>query len=315
MGTPDFAVATLRKLHEAGKNIVGVITAPDRPAGRGKKLRFSAVKEYALAHNFHILQPTNLKDASFLDELRSLKADLQVVVAFRMLPKLVWDMPPKGTFNIHGSLLPQFRGAAPINHAIICGELETGVTSFFLDKEIDTGRIIASKKTKITDEDNAGTLHDRLMVLGADLALETVDAIALDRVCAVEQSEYMHNSEELKHAPKIFKEDCRIDLSKDNHSIHNLVRGLSPYPAAFLNMANDEGETLYMKIFSTAKFSGGSLAVGELFTDNKTFLRIGTKEGYIEVNELQIQGKKRMPVQDFLRGFHFKGAWKCCMSS
>jgi methionyl-tRNA formyltransferase len=311
MGTPDFAVETLKRLHEAGKEIVGVITVADKPAGRGKKIRYSAVKEYAMEQGLKILQPTNLKDEVFINELRELKADLQVVVAFRMLPEVVWNMPPKGTFNIHGSLLPQYRGAAPINWAVINGDKQTGVTSFFLDKEIDTGRIIASKSTQISDEDNAGTVHDRLMVLGADLALETVEMIEQGDVSSIAQEDHENYTQELKHAPKIFKQDCKLDFNQSCRSVFNKVRGLSPYPAAYLDLISDSGKSLYMKVFSVdIEEENGAVEAGTMLTDDKNYIKIACQDGFLVLNELQIQGKRRMPVKDFLRGYQFIESWK-----
>jgi methionyl-tRNA formyltransferase len=311
MGTPDFAVETLKRLHEAGKEIVGVITVADKPAGRGKKIRYSAVKEYVMEKGLKILQPTNLKDEVFINELRELKADLQVVVAFRMLPEVVWNMPPKGTFNIHGSLLPQYRGAAPINWAVINGDKQTGVTSFFLDKEIDTGRIIASKSTQISDEDNAGTVHDRLMVLGADLALETVEMIEQGDVSSIAQEDHENYTQELKHAPKIFKQDCKLDFNQSCRSVFNKVRGLSPYPAAYLDLISDSGKSLYMKVFSVdIEEENGAVEAGTMLTDDKNYIKIACQDGFLVLNELQIQGKRRMPVKDFLRGYQFIESWK-----
>jgi len=301
MGTPDFAVASLDALVNAGYDIVGVITAPDKPAGRGRKIQQSAVKKYAVEKGLRVLQPTNLKAPDFLEELRSLRSDLQVVVAFRMLPEVVWNMPPRGTFNLHASLLPQYRGAAPINWAIINGEKETGVTTFFLQHEIDTGNILFSEKVKIEDTDNAEILHDKLMVLGASLIVKTVKAIENNEVNPIPQEEIM--PENLKSAPKIFKPDCKINWDDTSLSIYNFIRGLSPYPAAWTEFVNEKTtQVISAKIF-TAEIDDVELKAGELSTDNKTFIKIGTQDKAINIKELQLSGKKRMPIADLLRGF------------
>ncbi|WP_421762713.1 methionyl-tRNA formyltransferase [Ekhidna sp.] len=297
LGTPDFASASLRKLVENDVNVVAVITAPDKPKGRGKKLGISAVKSYAVEAGLDILQPTNLKDPAFIEELRSYHADLQIVVAFRMLPVAVWDMPRLGTFNLHASLLPQYRGAAPINWAIINGETETGVTTFFLKHEIDTGEIIFQEKEPINENDNVGSLYTRLMEKGADLVLKTVKAI--------EQVDYPQLPQEtdkpLKPAPKIFKEDCRIDWQQPSENIRNFVRGLSPYPAAWTQL---DGKG--MKVFEVQKSTEGTnKPIGELYSDDKNYIRINTKDGTLDLLDLQLEGKKRMKVDEFLRGYHF----------
>ncbi|WPR76820.1 methionyl-tRNA formyltransferase [Algoriphagus sp. NG3] len=298
MGTPEFAVPALESLVENNWNIVGVITAPDKPKGRGQKLVASPVKEASLRLGLNILQPTNLKSPEFLDELSSLKGDLQIVVAFRMLPEAVWNMPPHGTFNLHASLLPNYRGAAPINWAIINGEKETGVTTFFLKHEIDTGSIIYQEKVAIGEEDDLGVVYEKLMHLGAQLVLKTVEDIAENKVQAKPQDESMA----IHHAPKIFKETCEIDWNKPAESIHNLVRGLSPYPAAWTKFGGK-----ICKIYKTAFTSSitTDIANGELITDNKTFLKVQTAEGVLEILELQMEGKKRMKVDELLRGFKF----------
>lgn len=304
MGTPDFAVASLEILHKNGYNIVGVVTTADKKAGRGKKVQMAAVKKYALENDLHLLTPLKLKDPEFLKELNSLEPNLQVVVAFRMLPELVWQIPEYGTFNLHGSLLPQYRGAAPINHAIIKGEKSTGVTTFFLDKEIDTGRVIAQRKCDIGDSETAGELHDRLMTLGADLVLETVESIASNSNKTVSQDDLVNNSQ-LNAAPKIFKEDGQISWSQNAQVIFNKVRGLSPYPAAwsiFLDPIKDAQFT--MKIYAcfvTNEISNGE--IGSIQTDGKTFLRVHSNDYCLDIVELQLQGKKRMKIADFLRGF------------
>ncbi|MEO9484417.1 MAG: methionyl-tRNA formyltransferase [Ekhidna sp.] len=297
LGTPDFAAASLKKLVENQVNIVAVVTAPDKPKGRGKKLGMSAVKEYALEAGLPVLQPPNLKSADFLEKLKNFKADLQIVVAFRMLPVSVWDMPPLGTFNLHASLLPQYRGAAPINWAIMNGETQTGITTFFLKHEIDTGEIIFQESEPIHPEDNVGSLYVRLMEKGADLVLKTVNAIANENYPQLPQNTDL----ELKPAPKIFKEDCRIEWEQPSHEVLNFIRGLSPYPAAWSEM---DGKTV--KIFEAKESSmGTNKPAGEFYSDGKTYLRVNTKSGTLDVLDLQLEGKKRMPVADFLRGYQF----------
>jgi methionyl-tRNA formyltransferase len=294
MGTPDFAVASLAALNDAGFNIVGVVTAADKPAGRGQKLSESAVKKYAVANGLKVLQPLKLKDPDFLNELKALQADLQIVVAFRMLPEVVWNMPPRGTVNLHGSLLPQYRGAAPINHAIINGESETGVTTFFLKHEIDTGDVIFAERTPISNEDTAGTLHDRLMEIGAQLMVKTVKAIENNAYQETPQS----MDPELKMAPKIFKEFCEVNFDQDTKTIYNHIRGLSPYPTAFTYL---NGKTL--KLFTVEEeYAKPKVGSGEFETDNKHYLKFATNDGYINVKELQLEGKKRMRIDEFLRG-------------
>ncbi len=294
MGTPDFAVASLSALLQAGLNIVGVVTAADKPAGRGQKINESAVKKYALAHDLKVLQPLKLKDSEFLADLKALNADLFVVVAFRMLPEVVWQIPKKGTINLHGSLLPQYRGAAPINHAIINGEKETGVTTFFLKQEIDTGDVIFADTVTISDSETAGDLHDKLMIVGAKLLVKTVKAIAADDYSEVPQLQ----SEDLKSAPKIFKEFCKIDWNNTNQSVYNHIRGLSPYPTAF-TILNDKT----LKIFNAEPENiKPEIEAGTYLTDNKTYLKFATKDGYIKLTDLQLEGKKRMLIDEFLRG-------------
>ena len=294
MGTPDFAVASLDALKNAGFDIVGVVTAADKPAGRGQKLSESAVKKYAVEHGLKVLQPVKLKDPEFISELKALNADLQVVVAFRMLPEVVWNMPPKGTINLHGSLLPQYRGAAPINHAIINGEKESGVTTFFLKQEIDTGDVIFSESTPITENDTAGTLHDKLMNIGAGLIVKTVKAIEEGNYKEVPQP----MDTELKFAPKIFKDFCQINWMQDNAVVFNHIRGLSPYPTAFTYL-NEKT----LKVFSIEKEEvSPTIEAGSFETDGKTFLKFATNNGYIKLLELQLEGKKRMQVDEFLRG-------------
>lgn len=300
MGTPEFAVASLDALVGGGYNVVGVVTMPDKPAGRGYKMQFSAVKEYALAHNLPLLQPEKLKNEEFLDALRALHADLQIVVAFRMLPEVVWAMPPLGTFNLHGSLLPQYRGAAPINWAIINGEQETGVTTFFLQQEIDTGDLILQKRTPITDGDNAGTIHDRLMSIGAAAVVETVDCIIAGNAPKTPQPQGVT----LKSAPKIFKETCRVDWTQSCHQIFNFVRGLSPYPAAWSVLHTDD-KTIDIKLFEvTREPTAHTLQAGQVVCDGKNYLKVAVADGFVKIESLQPAGKKRMSAADWLRGQH-----------
>lgn len=300
MGTPEFAVASLAILIENGYTISGVVTAPDKPAGRGQKLQESAVKQYALQHGLRIMQPEKLKSEDFIAELKAIDADLFIVVAFRMLPEVVWSMPKLGTFNLHGSLLPQYRGAAPINWAVINGEKESGVTTFFLKHEIDTGKVIFQERTPIAEDETAGELHDQLMQTGAHLVLKTVKAIEGKTAETVEQDHLIQeNSGQLKHAPKIYKEDCRIDWNKPVVAIHNLIRGLSPYPTAYTQM-----EELTLKIFRSSKeVTTHHDTPGKVISDGKTFLKFAAADGYINVLELQMEGKKRMKVDEFLRGY------------
>lgn len=295
MGTPDFAVPSLKILIKEGWNVVAVITAPDRPKGRGQKLIPSPVKEVALEHQIPVLQPTNLKSADFLEKLKELHADIQIVVAFRMLPEVVWNMPPLGTFNLHASLLPNYRGAAPINWAIINGETETGVTTFFLKHEIDTGSIIFQEKETIYPEDNVGTLYERLMKKGANLVLKTIEAVALGNVTTESQTD----SGNLRHAPKIYKETCEIDWNKSAEEIHNLVRGLSPYPAAWTKF--QEKTCKFFKTEVSDKVLT-NLNTGQYLSDGKTNLIFQTGNGNLKILELQLEGKKRMGIEEFLRG-------------
>jgi methionyl-tRNA formyltransferase len=304
MGTPEFAVPSLRKLIENGYSVIGVVTAPDKPAGRGQKIQESPVKQFAVARNLPVLQPENLKDPLFLEALRAMKPDLQVVVAFRMLPYTVWALPPLGTFNLHASLLPQYRGAAPINHVLINGEKKTGLTTFFLEREIDTGQIIYQEEEEITDMDNAGTLHDRLMVKGAALVLRTVQSIEQGTNPRMPQRPILTKNHPLKPAPKIFRENCRIDWSKPGIDIYNLVRGLSPYPAAFSELELSSGQRTILKIFQTHFLpENHTLSTGSIKTDRRTFLHIAAVDGFIELEMLQLEGKKKLPVAEFLRGF------------
>jgi methionyl-tRNA formyltransferase len=307
MGTPEFAVASLDALVQAGCNIIAVITAPDKPAGRGMKLTESAVKKYAVEKQLPVLQPVKLKDPEFLQALKALQADLQIVVAFRMLPEVVWNMPPMGTINLHGSLLPQYRGAAPINWAVINGEKVTGVTTFKLQHEIDTGDILLQDSFPIGDDDTAGEVHDKMKEIGAQLLVKTVDGLA--KGILEEKPQSIGNPQpaignenpatELKHAPKLFTETCKIDWNQSITAIHNLIRGLSPYPAAFTSL-NDKN----LKIYKAKKEPHASpKSPGSVETDNKTYLKFAAADGYIHVIELQLEGKKKMTVEEFLRGF------------
>lgn len=304
MGTPDFAVASLDHIIQAGIDVAAVITAPDKPAGRGKKIQSSAVKQFALQKGIYkILQPTNLKDTDFQTTLKEINADLFVVVAFRMLPDSVWSMPPRGTINLHASLLPQYRGAAPINWAVINGESKTGVSTFFIKKEIDTGKIIQQREVDIDIKDNAGHVHDKLMEVGAELLVETIQLIKEGKEKSIEQTELIQ--EELKSAPKIFKDTCHIDWDQPTTKIYNLIRGLSPYPAAWTELYNaSKKESISMKIFECSIESGNPAEKpGNILSDGKSFLKVAAKDGYIKIVSLQVAGKKRMAVQDFLRGF------------
>lgn len=302
MGTPEFAVSSLKILLDNDYNIKTVITAPDKPAGRGKKIQFSDVKKFALENNLKILQPNNLKAENFLNELKTLNADLFIVVAFRMLPRQVWKLPKLGTFNLHASLLPDYRGAAPINHAIINGDTKTGVTTFFINEEIDKGSIIFQENVEIKPKDNAGDLHDKLMYIGAELVLKTVKAIENNNIQVHKQEKFNNNN--LHPAPKIYKEFCRIDWNMPAEKINNLIRGLSPYPAAWtiLNCP----ENVQVKLYETSIIiEGHQHKIGTIITDNKTYLKVAVKNGFITVSELQIQGKKRMKVKELLNGYKF----------
>ncbi|NLO70798.1 MAG: methionyl-tRNA formyltransferase [Porphyromonadaceae bacterium] len=304
MGTPEFAVESLKALVEGEYNVVGVITMPDKPAGRGHKIRFSAVKEYALKHNLPVLQPEKLKDERFLMELRELKADLQIVVAFRMLPEVVWSMPKYGTFNLHASLLPQYRGAAPINWAIINGETETGATTFFLTHEIDTGKIILQKQIPILPQDNAGIIHDKLMTLGAGMVTETVDLLLKGTIDAIPQEKLIDKNQSLKPAPKIFKETCELKFEMSVSDANNLVRGLSPYPAAWAELKFPQlTEPIVLKIFeSIPEKTSHSDSLGKIILNEKKSAKITLKDGYLHLVEIQAPGKKRMKISDFLNG-------------
>ncbi len=305
MGTPEFAVASLDALLKGGYNIVGVVTAPDKPAGRGMRTNQSAVKKYALEHGLNVLQPEKLKDPGFLAELKSLNADLQVVVAFRMLPEVVWNMPRMGTINLHGSLLPQYRGAAPINWAIINGETTTGVTTFKLKQEIDTGNILLQESFPVGEDETAGEVHDRMKEIGAHLLVKTVKGLVEGTLKETPQSSIVDNevqSTELKHAPKIFSETCKIDFSKSVESVHNLIRGLSPFPGSFTHL---DGKMI--KILKSKKeITQPKSAEGQFETDKKTFLKFACANGYIHVVDIQMEGKRKMKIEEFLRGYKFK---------
>jgi methionyl-tRNA formyltransferase len=307
MGTPEFAVASLDALVKAGYTIVAVVTAPDKPAGRGMKMNESEVKKYAVKHGLKVLQPEKLKDPAFLEELRSLQADLQIVVAFRMLPEVVWNMPPKGTINLHGSLLPQYRGAAPINWAVINGEKETGVTTFKLKQEIDTGDILLQESFPIGDDETAGEVHDKMKEIGAQVLVKTVRGLIDGSLKETPHSSETHSpltthDLPLKHAPKIFTQTCNIDWNKTTAEIHNLIRGLSPFPAAFTELGDK-----MLKVYRSEK----ELAIptskrGRWESDKKTFLKFACADGYMHLKEVQLEGKKKMLIEDFLRGYHFK---------
>lgn len=302
MGTPEFAVASLAALHEAGFNIVGVVTAPDKPGGRGMQLQQSAVKKYALENKLHVLQPTKLKDPNFYEALKALHADLQIVVAFRMLPEIIWNMPPRGTLNLHGSLLPQYRGAAPINWAVINGETETGVSIFKLKHEIDTGNILLQESFPLLPTQNAGEVHDHMKQVGAHLLIKAVDGLLAGTLQEKPQANFEQTS--LKPAPKIFKENCQIDFSKTSEELYNFIRGLAPYPGAYGLLGGK-----YFKIFSAEINSHqllptpGSLLPGQTQTDGKTFLAFACADGYIFCKDVQLEGKKRMPITEFLKGW------------
>ena len=320
MGTPDFAVEALRQLVEGGYNVVGVITMPDKPAGRGHKIQYSPVKQYALEQNLPLLQPEKLKDEAFVQALREWKADLQIVVAFRMLPEVVWSMPRLGTFNLHASLLPQYRGAAPINWAVINGDTETGITTFFLKHEIDTGEVIQQVRVPIADTDNVEIVHDKLMMLGGKLVVETVDAILNGVVKPVPQEE-MAIVGELRPAPKIFKETCRIDWKQPVKKVYDFIRGLSPYPAAWSGLVSPEGEVVVVKIFETEKYirnegkrcrnsRGCFCKVGSIETDGKKYIKVAVPDGFVSVLSLQLPGKKRLKTDELLRGFRLTNEYK-----
>lgn len=305
MGTPEFAVASLDALIQNNYNVVGVITVPDKPAGRGQKIQMSAVKEFALKHDLKILQPTNLKDENFIAELKSLKADVQIIVAFRMLPEVVWSMPPLGTFNLHGSLLPKYRGAAPINWAVMNGDTETGVTTFKLSHEIDTGNILFREKVKLNDTTTAGELHDELMTVGANLIVRTVKAID-DSRSGTPLNFIKQDDTQATHAPKLYKDTCKINWTWPLKKIYDHVRGLSPYPTAFTEFTDANGQRQTLKIFKAVMIVNDSKSVNGLIdTDNKAYIHISCTDGILQLVEVQLQGKKRMTVKEFLNGYKF----------
>lgn len=304
LGTPEFAIAPLNSLVENGYEVVAVVTAPDKPAGRGKKLTPPPVKVFAERQDIPVFQPAKLKDKEFLESIKNLKPDVQVVVAFRMMPQELWSIPKKGTFNLHASLLPQYRGAAPINWVIINGESKTGLTTFFIDDKIDTGEIIFREEMLVGENETAGELHDRMMIKGAELVLRTVKAIDNNTVTTQPQPELEKDQKKLKTAPKIFKDDCKIDWTRSVKNIHNLIRGLSPYPAAFSFLNKELEEKVQMKIFrSEYQINSVNKIPGTLVSDGKKFLKVAGPDGYIDILELQLSGKKRMKIQEFLRGF------------
>ena len=309
-GTPEFAASQLEAILKAGYEVAVVVTMPDKPAGRGRKIQYSDVKKTALEHNLPLLQPEKLKDPMFLEQLASFQANLFIVVAFRMLPAVVWQMPELGTFNLHASLLPQYRGAAPINFAIINGETETGLTTFFLNEEIDMGAVIMREKVAIRPDETAGELHDELMVLGNQVVVETLKKIEKGEVCALPQDE-MTEGQPLKPAPKISKEFCNVDWSQDCQTVYNHIRGLSPYPAAHTSILSENGEVIELKIFSSViEHCLPEVPVGSVVTDNKKYLKIALKDGFIHLTQVQQAGKKAMPIADFLRGTQLLGSWK-----
>ncbi|KAA6348572.1 Methionyl-tRNA formyltransferase [termite gut metagenome] len=310
MGTPEFAVQPLLQLKEGGYNIAGVITMPDKPAGRGYKIQYSPVKQYALEQNLPLLQPEKLKEETFIESLRHWKADLQIVVAFRMLPEVVWSMPRLGTFNLHASLLPQYRGAAPINWAVINGEIETGVTTFFLQQDIDTGKIIRQVSVPVFDTDTVKTVHDKLMISGSRLVVETVDAILNHTISPVSQ-ETIQITGELRPAPKLSKETCRIHWNQSVKRIYDFIRGLSPYPASWTELQTPEGERIPIKIFESEKIlRAHSLFPGMIETDGKTYLNVGATDGFVGIHTMQLPNKKRLTTAEVLRGFRLTEAYK-----
>jgi len=310
MGTPDFAVASLKALLNAGYHIAAVITAPDKPSGRGKKPRSPAVKKFSEKAGLKVLQPVKLKDPGFLKALKNLHADLQVVVAFRMLPEQVWAMPPMGTINLHASLLPQYRGAAPIHHAIINGEKQTGLTTFLLQKEIDTGNILLQKKLEIGPEETVGELHDRMMVEGAKLLVETIEKLRDGKVTPIDQKKLITPGTILKSAPKIYKNDCRIQWNNDLDSVHNFIRGLSPFPCAFSELKSPKGEIFHVKIYRASREkSSKHLSPGAILTDGKTYVKVAVVDGFIRLLEWQLADRKRLETEEILRGFHLDENW------
>lgn len=311
MGTPAFATASLRALHQAGHHIVGVVTVPDKPAGRGQKMHVSDVKQYAVEHGLPLLQPEKLKNPEFVQALKDLHADIFVVVAFRMLPKEVWSIPPRGTFNLHGSLLPQYRGAAPINHAVMNGETVSGVTTFLIDEAIDTGNILLRREEPVSFTDTAGTLHDRLMTLGADTVLETVDLLMQGKPPIIAQSELVKEGETLHPAPKLFRETGKLSPDVPALILYNKVRGLSPYPGSYIVMDFGDGDIQEIKVFETAIREGKAGDIGKVHTDGKHFLSFETPDNQLEIKTLQSPGKKRLEIAEWLRGIKSAaGDWR-----
>lgn len=308
MGTPEFAVAPLKALCEAGYPVAAVVTVADKPAGRGRQLQQSAVKQWAVDHQLPVLQPLKLKEEEFLRQLKAFDAHLFVVVAFRMLPQVVWAMPPLGTFNLHASLLPQYRGAAPINHAVINGETTTGLTTFLLDEQMDTGSVLMQEAMEIGADETAGELHDRMMVKGAELVVATCDAIRLGTHSPVAQSAYAPG--QLRAAPKIFKENCLIDWNQPAETVRNLIRGLSPYPGAFTRLLSPQGEELVLKIFRGRVVADERVVAGAIQSDGKSFLQFACTDGWYQASEVQLSGRKRLKTTEFLRGIDFLGEWK-----
>ncbi len=300
-GTPEFAVPSLKGMVESGYEVAAVVTAPDKPAGRGLLMQHSAVKEYAMQVGLPVLQPTNMKSPVFITQLQAIKPDLQVVIAFRMMPEAVWAMPRLGTFNLHGSFLPQYRGAAPINRAIMNGETETGLTTFFINHQIDTGNILLQQKIAIAPNETAGQLHDHMMLAGADLVVKSLGMIANGKYQLTQQTE----AEDLQHAPKVFKTDCEIDWNKDIQHVFNQIRGLSPYPAAFTSI---DGQQLKIFVAETKSFESKKNSPGAVETDGKTYFKIAASDGLLDLKDVQLAGKKRLSIVDFLRGFHAKSA-------
>lgn len=312
-GTPEFAASQLEAILKANYEVAVVVTMPDKPAGRGRQIRYSDVKETAMKHGLPLLQPEKLKDPTFLAQLASYQANLFIVVAFRMLPAVVWQMPELGTFNLHASLLPQYRGAAPINFAIINGETETGLTTFFLNEEIDKGAVIMRERVAIRHDETAGELHDELMLLGNNVVVETIKKIENGEANALPQEELTEGAT-LKPAPKITKEFCNIDWRQSCQTVYNHIRGLSPYPAAHAQLTSDQGETIDLKIFaSEVESCHHEMAIGRVFTDNKKFVKIALRDGFIFLTQVQQAGKKAMPIADFLRGKQLNGVWRTAL--
>jgi methionyl-tRNA formyltransferase len=312
MGTPEFAVAPLKAILESGYEVAAVVTAPDKPAGRGRHLRQSAVKEFALANKIPLCQPLLLKDPAFVEELRSFEANLQVVVAFRMLPEVIWNMPSLGTFNLHASLLPQYRGAAPINWSIINGETKTGLTTFFLTREIDTGNVIYQEEMTISPLDNAGSLHDKLSSAGSQLVLKTIESISQGTFILQKQEDMISSEAELRIAPKIFKTDCILDWKQPALEVHNRIRGLSPFPGAVASLISPQGKSYSVKILrsNVEPDFDKSVLSGTISTDKKNYLSVKCLDGKLEIHDLQMEGKKRLTITEFLRGFPMDDSWK-----